>query len=182
MILEVAVGNGDISRPLNDINKAISAVREVAMVYPDVVRAEDIDAIPVRRTSAAIMWRRAPHIRRSCNLNVVDVNVVNDYVVHELKREASASGNVNIAATAVDGLVTVHDELLLQLNIHVAAEDYPERLAPNGAIAKRPLLRVNDIVVAVVCNNIYLPISATDGVLAEANGATSERLPIVGPI
>jgi hypothetical protein len=106
---------------------------------------------------------------------------VDDDVVHKLEREASASGDVNIVATPVDGLVTVHDELLLQLNVHVAVEDYPERLRLNDAIAKRPFFRVNHVAVAVIRDNIYLSVFATNGILAETKGAISQRLPILGP-
>ena len=112
----------------------------------------------------------------------MNVNVVNDDVVHELKREASTSRNVNIVATAVDGLVTVHDELFLQSNVHVAAEDDPKRLASNDSIAKSPFFWVNDIVITVICDNIYLSVLTTDGILAKAKSAVSQRLPVVGPV
>lgn len=112
----------------------------------------------------------------------MNVDVVDNNVVDELKREASTTSNVHIVATSVEGLVTVHDELLLQFDVHVAAEDDPERLVLDDPVAKRPFFGIDDVVVTVVGDDVDFTISSADSVFAEADGATRKRLPIVGPV
>lgn len=105
------------------------------MIHPDVVRPEDVNGISIGFTPASVVGGRAPHIGRSGGLTVVDVNVVNDDVVHILKRKARSSSDVHIVAAAIERLVTVHDELFLELDVHVAIEHNPERLRLDDAIA-----------------------------------------------
>jgi len=112
----------------------------------------------------------------------VYVDVVNDDVVHVLNRKTRSSGDVDIVTTAVESLETVHDELLLELYVHVAAEHNPQRLGPNDAIAKCPFSGINHIVVAVIGHNVYFTVFTTDGVLAKAKCAFCELLPILVPI
>jgi len=171
VILEVVVGDGDISGALDDIHKPIRAVGEVAMVHPDVVRAEHINGVPVRLPSTAIMAGRASDVRRTCDLAVMNVQVVDDDVADELQRETGASGDVHVVAATVERLEAVHDELLLQLDVHVAAEDDPKRLLLNDAVAERAGLGVDHVVVAVVGHHVNLPVSTSDSVLAEAQRA-----------
>ena len=84
MILEVAVRDGNVSGTLDDVYKAISAVGEITMVHPDVVWSKDGNGISVGFASAAIVRWRTSHCRRACWLTIVDVNVVNNDVAHEL--------------------------------------------------------------------------------------------------
>ena len=84
MILEVAVRDGNVSRTCDGVYKAISAVGEITMVHPDVMRSIDGNAISVGFASAAIVCWRTSHCRRACWLTIVDVNVVNNDVAHEL--------------------------------------------------------------------------------------------------
>lgn len=182
VVLKVVVGDGDVSGSLNDINKAISAAREITVVHPDVVRPEDVNGISVRFASASVMGGRAPYISRSGGLTVVNVDVVNNNVVNILNSKARSSSDVHIVTTTVESLVTVHDELLLEFNVHVAAEHDPERLGLNDAIAKCTFFGVNNIVIAFIGNNVDFSIFTPDGILAKAKGAIRELLPIFGPV
>lgn len=152
------------------------------MVHPDIVRPEDVNGISVCFASASVMGRRAPYVGRSGGLTVVNVNVVNDDVVHILNRKARSSSDVHIVTTTVESLETVHDELLFELYVHVAAKHNPEWLGLNDAIAECPFLGVNHVVVAVISDYIYFSVFTTDGVLAKAKGAICELLPILGPV
>lgn len=50
---------------------------------------------------------------------MVDMDVMYDDMRHVLQRYAPVSGDMNFGAAAVDGLVGVEDELVLELDDHV---------------------------------------------------------------
>lgn len=112
----------------------------------------------------------------------MNVNIVNNNVVHILNSKASSSCDVHVVTTAVESLVTVHDELLLEFYIHIAAEHNPERLGLNDAIAKRPFFGINNIVITVIGDDVYFSVLSTDSIFAKAKGAVCELLPIIGPV
>ena len=56
---------------------------------------------------------------------VMNTDSMNDDVANILKCEASTVSDVNVMATAIDGLVAIHDEFLTELDGHVRGEDDP---------------------------------------------------------
>lgn len=182
VILEVVVGDGDVSGSFDNIHKPIGALSEVAMVHPDIMGAKDVDCISIRFPSPSGMGRGASHIGRTRGLAIMDVDTMDDNVVHKLQCEASPPGDVNVVAPAVDGLEAVHDELLLELNVHVAGEGDPQRLTLDDCIAECSHLRVHHIVVGLVGHHVNLSVLPSDGVLAEPYGAVCESLPVLLPV
>jgi hypothetical protein len=181
VILKVIVGDRDTVGAFNDIDKPIGAAGEVAMVDPDVLRAEDVDAIAVRLAAVTHMAGRAAHVAGTGRFAVVDVHAVDDDVADELHGEARAARDVHVGAPAVDGLEAVHDELALELDVHVVAEHDPQRLLLDHAPPQRARRRVHDVVVVRVRHHVHAPVLAPYGVLAEPQRAVRQPLPVALP-
>lgn len=112
----------------------------------------------------------------------MDVNPVNDNVFHILYCNARTVGDVDIGASAVDCLVTVHDKLLFELDDHVSLKDDPQRLVLNNSVAQSAWPGIDWIVVIGICDNIESAVLPSNGVPAESNGAVCKPLSIVFPI
>jgi hypothetical protein len=52
---------------------------------------------------------------------------MDDHVRDELESQASSSGDVDVEASAIDGLEAGHDQLILELDVHVLCEVDPRR-------------------------------------------------------
>lgn len=97
-----------------------------------------------------------------------------DYDVGDvLDCDACSICNVNTGSAAVNCLVAVHDELLLEL------EHNPERLGLDDSVAEGDRFRVDGIVVTGVSDDIEVPIAAANCVSSETNGAVCEALAVV---
>jgi hypothetical protein len=182
VLCEVVVGDCDGSGGFGDVHQAVGAVGEEVVVDPNVVRSVDGDGVSVSFASISEAVGAASDHGGACLLDVVDVDAVDDDVVDVLDGNGSASGDVDVDATAVDGLEAVHDELVLQLDVHVAGEYDPERLILQCAIAERSRCGVDDVVVAVICHDVDFPILAADGVLPEPHSAVCKPLPVRPPM
>ena len=55
----------------------------------------------------------------------MNTDSMNDDVANILKSEASTVSDVNVMATAINGLVAIHDEFLTEFDGHVRGEDDP---------------------------------------------------------
>ncbi|KAK3406272.1 hypothetical protein EUGRSUZ_K02439 [Eucalyptus grandis] len=97
-------------------------------------------------------------------------------------RDASATGDVDVHAAAVEGLVAVEDELLRQPDQHVGREDDPQRLLLDNRVPQRARLWAHGVVVRRVGDDVYVAVLAAQRVLAEPDGAVGEPLPVVGPV
>lgn len=128
------------------------------------------------------MAGRASHHGVPCGLAVVDVESVDDDVSDVLDGDAGTAGDVNVSASAVNGLEAVHDELLLERDDHIPLEDDPERLILDDTIAEGALSRVDRVIVAGVGDNVDLAIAATNGIAAEADAAVSQALAVIVPV
>jgi hypothetical protein len=112
----------------------------------------------------------------------MDVNPVNDNVGHMLYRNAGTVGNVDIGSSAVNCLVTVHEELFFELDDHVPLKNDPQRLCLNNSMAQGARPGIDRIVVIGISDHIESAILPSNGILAEPNGAVCEPLSIVFPI
>ena len=83
-----------------------------AMVDPDLLRSEDRDPVAVGSTSPPDFRRRGGDDGASGRFTVVDVDVVDDDVLHVLDGQAAVAGDVDGGSAAVDGFVAVDDEFL----------------------------------------------------------------------
>ena len=122
---EIIVGDSDRCGPHYGIDQTVRAVRQGAVVDPDLVRREQGDAVAVRYAPPPRVGRGGPHDGVARGLAVVDVDVVDDNVRHVLECDAAVAGYVDFRASAVDGLEVVEDELVLQLYGHVRREYNP---------------------------------------------------------
>ena len=127
MLFEVVVGNRDGGGAHDCINQPIRASSEVAMVHPDVTGCEDVHGIAIGALTLADVGQVGSHRSRACDLEVVDVHSMDDHVGDELESQASSSGDVDVEASAIDGLEAGHDQLILELDVHVPCKAYPQR-------------------------------------------------------
>ena len=170
---EVIVGDGDCSWAHDSINKAIGTIREWIVVDPYMAWPKDGNGIAISHGSPPKMSWRASHHGISCGLAIMDVKTVDNDIGHKLYCDASAIGDVYIDPASINGLKTVHDEFLFQLNHHVPFEYDPKRFLLNDSMTKSPWLRVHRIVVAWISDNVETTITTTDSIPAEPNATFS---------
>ena len=182
MVGEVIVRDGDGSRPHNCINKAISTVGERAVIDPDVAGSKDGHGITISHGPPAIVGRRTADHSVSSRLAVMNVEAMDDDVVDKLNSDAGTVGNVDIHTTAINGLETVHDELLLQSDDHVTLEHNPEGLVLDHGMTEGPWVRVHRIIITRVSHNIVSSITTTNCIAAESNAAVCKALAVEVPL
>ena len=122
---EIIVGDCDPCGPHYRIDQTVRAVRQGAVVDPDLVRREQGDAVAVRYAPPPCVGRGGPYDGVARGLAVVHVDVVDDNVGHVLECDAAVAGDVDVRASAVDGLEVVEDELVFELYGHVRREYNP---------------------------------------------------------
>ena len=126
MLLEVVIGNGDVSGAHDGVNQPIRPPGQVAMVHPDVVGSEDAHCIAIGSPSITGVRTIASNHSWACCLEVVNVHTMDDHVGDILESQTS-SGVVDVEPSAVDGLEAGHDELILEPDVHVPCEGDPHR-------------------------------------------------------
>lgn len=168
MIGEVAVGDADAGGAFDGVNEAIGAVLHGDMIDPDILRPEDGDAVAVADGAEAVVVDGVPNHAAVLADDVVEPEAVDDYVADELDGDPGAVGDVDADAAAVDGLVALHDQLLLEDDEHVALEDDPQRLLLNHGMAQGSRPRVHQVVVRRVRHHVEGAVLATGGFIAES--------------
>ena len=66
---------------------------------------------------------------------MVDMYVVNNDVGYKLQSNAAATDNVDVSPTTIESFVAIKDELLRELDEHVAGEHNPQRFGLNHSIS-----------------------------------------------
>lgn len=179
---EVTIRNGDASTPPDGVHKAIVRLGEETMVHPDIMTGEYRYGGAIRLLPMSHMIRAAANGGRARRHNVVHVNAVHDDILHELNLEPSPTGEMNVGAPAINGLVRGQNELVLELDLHVAVENDPQRLGLQDAVAESALLGVHHVVVAVVCHHVHVAGFPPGSVFPESDGAIGQRLPVRVPV
>lgn len=95
------------------------------MINPDVAGIEDGDSISISHGPPSVMRRRVTNHGVAGRLAVMDMEAVDDDIGDELDSDACAISNVDVDATAIDGLKAVHEELLFESDDHVPFEHDP---------------------------------------------------------
>lgn len=127
VICEKAVGDGDGRGTLDRVYEAIVAVGQRNMIDPDICSSVHGYSVAVAlRPDPEVIYRVPDHPAASPFV-VVNVNPVNDDVLHELDRDLSPVADMNVGSTPVYGLVAGHHQLLAQSYVHTAREDDPKR-------------------------------------------------------
>ena len=88
------------------------------------------------------MIRRIPDKPATTRLNIMDMDSMDDDILHKLQSKPSSISNMHVGATSINGSMTIHEKLFIQPDDHVPGEDNPERLAQDGSIAQCPRFRV----------------------------------------
>jgi hypothetical protein len=65
----------------------------------------------------------------------MNVKTMNDDIGDKLDGDASTIGYMDVGATGINGLETIHDQLLFQLYHHIPFEHNPQRLLLDDSMA-----------------------------------------------
>ena len=112
MVRKMTIRNSNPSGPHNSIDQAVRAIRQRAMVDPDLPRAKNRNPITVRFASPPYVRWTGSYVGVPGGSAVVDVDVVDDDVGDVLERDAAVAGDVDVGSAAVQGLVAVEYELV----------------------------------------------------------------------
>lgn len=181
MIGEVTVGDGDPRGSLDGVDETIAASRHGHVVDPDILRPEDRYSVGVALSPEAEMVDGVSDHPAALAHNVVDPQPVDDHVPHELYGYPGAVGNVDVGATRVDGLVSLHDEFLAELDDHAALEYDPQRPLLDDGVAEGSGPRVQHVVVGWVGDQVRAAGFPAGGSPAEAEDAVGESAAVLGP-
>lgn len=96
------------------------------VINPNILRTEDGNSIPVTSRSESIMVDRVPNKTTTTHMNVMNVNAVDDNILHELNSDPGTISDVDFSTTSIDCFVTIHDKLLVKLNNHALLEYDPQ--------------------------------------------------------
>lgn len=132
---EMAVRYGDGGGRLDCIDQSVIAVRHGHVVDPNIGGAEQGDAVAVALHADSEVIQRVPDEPAVPGVGVVDVDAVDDYVLHELQGDLGPIADVHVGAAAVDRLVVRHDELFREPDDHVVGEYDPQRFGLDHAKA-----------------------------------------------
>jgi len=182
LMAEVTIRNGDASTPTDGVHKAIVRLGEETMIHPNIMTSEYSDGGPISLLPMSHMIRTAPNGCRTRRHNIVHMNPVHNDILHKLNLEPSSTRELDIGSPAINGFVRGQNELVLQLDLHVAVKNDPQGLGLQDAIAKRALLGVHHVVVTVVCYDIDVASLPTNSVFAESDGAIGQRLAVGVPV
>lgn len=83
---------------------------------------------------------------------------------------------------SIDRLKAVHNEFLLERDLHVVFKGDPEGHVLDDGVSKCSRARIHGIIVPGVCHNVQLPVAATYRVAAKANATVSELFSVDMPI
>ena len=98
---------------------------------------------------------------------MVHVDVVDDDIGHGMDGDASAAGDVDVGATAVDGFEVVDDKFVFELDVHVGGEDDPQGFELDHSVAESSRSGVRRIRIRRVGNDVDFAAFATHGIAAE---------------
>jgi len=126
MIGEVAIRDCEPGRSLNYINEAIIASSHGDVINPNILRSEDGNSIPITSSSVSIMVDRVPNQTTTTPLDVMNVNAMDDNILHELNSDPGTISDVDFNTTSIDCFVTIHDKFLVKLNNHASLEYDPQ--------------------------------------------------------
>nr|GMC56981.1 hypothetical protein BHM03_00038743 [Ipomoea batatas] len=144
-------------------------------------RTVDGNAIAVAHGAEPKVVLRVSDQAAVASYNVVDVNAVDDHVLHKLEGDPGAAADVDPRSSTVDRLVALHDQLLVKPDDHVTFEDDPQRLLLYRGVTEGPRLGIRWIVRAVR-HHVDLPILAADGFPPEPEPARRQPFPVSFPI
>lgn len=125
MLSEVIVGKSHKIGCMCDIKEPIRATSKVAMIDPHIRRAKNRNSISIAPEPMPHVVRAAPHQPGLPGLAVVDAKPVDYHVAHALYSDARPVGYLDPGPPPIDGLITIHDQLIFKGNHHVAFEYDP---------------------------------------------------------
>lgn len=112
----------------------------------------------------------------------MNMETMNDDVGDKLDSDASTVGYMDISTTTINGLETVHNQLLFQLYHHVSLEHNPQRLILDNRMAKSSWFGVNNVFVSWVCDNVEASITTSNCVASKTYPTVSEAFAVVMPV
>lgn len=125
MVSEMAVGDGDASGPLDNIDQTISTSRHGNVINPDIGRTEDGDAISVAlspKTDMVLLVHDHPSITLD---NIVNMESMDDHIPYKLDHDPCTPNNTYIGSPGIYGLIARHNQLLVQPYNHAPCKIDP---------------------------------------------------------
>lgn len=105
-----------------------------------------------------------------CLFDVMNMYIVNDYVVYVLNGYGVFFGDVYIGIMFVYGFVVLYDEFVFKFDVYVLVEDDLQWFGLYCVIVKCVWCRVDNVVVVVVCYNIDFVSFVVYGIFIEFDG------------
>ena len=112
----------------------------------------------------------------------MNVKTMDDDVGDKLDSDASTVGYMDISTTTINGLETVHNQLLFQLYHHISLEHNPQRLILDNRMAKSSWFGVNNVFISGVSDNVEASITTTNSVASKTDPTIGEAFAVLMPV
>ena len=112
----------------------------------------------------------------------MNVKTMDDDVGDKLDSDASTVGYIDISTTTINGLETVHNQLLFQLYHHISLEHNPQRLILDNRMAKSSWFGVNNVFISGVSDNVEASITTTNSVASKTDPTIGEAFAVLMPV
>lgn len=125
MLREIVVRDSDRGGSVGDINEAISAMCQKAMVNPNMRRSKDTNGITVAPSALPDMGGSAPNHAGLARLTIMNTYSMDNNMTYTLHSDAWSICNLYFSPSTVYGLKTIHNELILERDDHVLGKNDP---------------------------------------------------------
>lgn len=125
MIGEMAVWDGNSGWTHNSINEPIITPSHGNMINPNIRRSINWNPISISLRAVPIMIHRVSNESTTTFLNMMNMEPVDDDVLHKLHRDLTTVADVNIGAARIYGLVISHQKLTAESYVHVTRKRDP---------------------------------------------------------
>lgn len=147
VVCEMAVGDGNSSGSHDGINESITTISHGNMVNPNIAGAKDGNAITITISPKTIVGLRISNKSTIANLNVKNFDSMDDHILDELDGNTSPISNVDINSSSINGLVTCHNELLAEPNVHATSKDDPQGSTSCNCMPKGTRNRIHHVII-----------------------------------
>src|ERR1044072_4023768 len=113
---------------MSNIKETISATSQKAMINPDIRGSKHTNTISIRAFTMANMLNIAHHHSCLTRFTIMNADSMHNDMANTLYSNARSIPNLHFSPSPINGLVAIHNELILELDNHVLRKNYPEWL------------------------------------------------------
>jgi len=184
VVKEPVVRDGHVRGADRHVQEPVLASGQGVVVDPHLGARHQPDGVAVHASGRLHRAARDDHLPRGLRPALVDVQPVDDHVVHMEEHDACAAGDVHVGPASVDGRNALDEERLRQPDVHAPLEGDPDLPGQHRPAVAQGARTWAHRVVAGVGDHVrnHPGSSVLPHLPCEAHRADGEPLPVGGPV